>query len=1251
MSDPGFPPHRAPQSGPANPSPPNAAPAPPVAPAPALAPASPPAAPSSPNLANSSPTLLDHPAFAPPRNFADADATQALVAPTSDVPPLQHSGTSPSPDRGPAPSVGAEAPRHPAPPAQLPLGQTFGRYTLLGEVGHGGMGQVYKARDNELRRVVALKLLLPDAAAKPEAVERFHREARAAARLRHPHIVQVHDVGSIAGRPYFTMDLIEGVGLDEARRTLTTRRFAEVLRDAAHALHAAHQAGIVHRDVKPANILLDAAGTAFVSDFGLAKEVAEGAARRGLTVEGQVLGTPHYMSPEQANGDADRIGPRSDVWSLGVILYEYLAGRKPFEGEGYLPIFVAILQSDPPTPSQVVATGMPERGGGGAEGHGGPGGSAGGPARGRPSSSSIRRRVPRDLETICLTCLEKQPARRYSSALALAEDLQRWLDGEPIRARPLSTGGRALRWLARRKALAAAAATVLVLAVALVTYVLQSSSQRARVEARAAVATEAQLHAQAELEAEGVLNRAEGLWRDAKSILYRTEIPLERYHEKLAAALALYDDAIRRAPHYGWIYESRARVRIQTHDLAGAEADLAKALERLGPQRGRAARRSLGRVLFERSIDVIYAFDPKGERRALAESQAWRVRALAELEASAGAIEWRGTEEEAESARRLVDGFTSWLRGDRARAIQLFREGVDKTSDEECAWGLSVVAPGAEKEEWREKALRLRPRFARALMERGMERLRKGDVAGAQADCEAAVRIEPASAAAWLNHGSVRVAAGDLPGAIEDFGKSIHLEARAAIAWYDRGSAKKDIRDFPGAVADLTEAIRLDPRYAGAFVNRALARKGLGDTPGTMADLGEAIRFDPQNVYARYNRGSLRRTLGDLPGALEDLDEAVRLDPSLYPAYGNRGIARQDSGDLDGAIADFTEVIRRAPRDPDGRARRGDALRAKGQFDAAIADYDEALRLEPRSKLALVGRGAARAERGNPRGALADFEAALRVDPKDANTWYNRGVARFDAGDVPGARADFDEAIRLAPRHSAAWANRGSARASTGDRKGAVSDYDESLRLQPRNPSALYNRGIAKTNLGDKAGALADYDESLRLDPNGALVHMNRGVLYLERGDVARALADQVEAVRLSPGSAAALHNRAHAREAGGDLEGAIADYEGALRLEVGDQAGYAAGTRAGLVGVLVKLGCSEAERAKAAVAGRAAGAAQGPAPAEDRHRLVDRAFEHLRRAIELGWRDANGLAGDPVVEALRGDARWAALLEAAGGH
>ena len=294
----------------------------------------------------------------------------------------------------------------------------FGDYELLEEIARGGMGIVYKARQVSLDRIVALKMILAGELASDAEVGRFRAEAEAAANLQHPNIVAIHEVGEVNGQHYFSMDYVEGRSLADVVRDgpLPPRKAAEYCEAIARAVHYAHAHGTLHRDLKPSNVLLDAADQPRITDFGLAKREGSDVS---LTVTGAVLGTPRYMSPEQASGSGIvEVGPTTDVYSLGVILYELLTGRSPFLGESPIDTIRRVIDTEPDPPRR------------------------------------LDRSIPRDLDTICMKCLEKDPARRYASAQDLAADLRRYLDGEPIVARPLGPIGRLRRWARGRPALA-----------------------------------------------------------------------------------------------------------------------------------------------------------------------------------------------------------------------------------------------------------------------------------------------------------------------------------------------------------------------------------------------------------------------------------------------------------------------------------------------------------------------------------------------------------------------------------------------------------------------------------------------------------------------------------------------------------------------------------------------------------------------------------------------------------------------------
>jgi TolB-like protein/Tfp pilus assembly protein PilF len=320
--------------------------------------------------------------------------------------------------------AGVDDPGHP-----MPMLMDFGDYGLLEQIGRGGQGVVFRARQKSLNRTVALKVISLGQWASKAHLKRFRLEAEAAARLEHPGIVPIHEVGERDGQCYFSMKFIEGGQLDEVvkRTPMSIRHAAELIAKVARTVHYAHEHGILHRDIKPGNILLDANGEPHLTDFGLARLVeTESTVTRTM----EVLGTPSYMAPEQAVGNNAAISSGTDVYGLGAVLYQLLTGQPPFAGGTTYETIKLLLDTEPKQPRLVNP------------------------------------KIDRDLSTICLKCLEKDPKRRYSSAIALAEDLERWLKYEPILARHTGIIARGIKWVRRNPTSALLAASVVALAAA-----------------------------------------------------------------------------------------------------------------------------------------------------------------------------------------------------------------------------------------------------------------------------------------------------------------------------------------------------------------------------------------------------------------------------------------------------------------------------------------------------------------------------------------------------------------------------------------------------------------------------------------------------------------------------------------------------------------------------------------------------------------------------------------------------------------
>ncbi|MBX3469137.1 MAG: protein kinase [Planctomycetes bacterium] len=753
--------------------------------------------------------------------------------------------------------------------------RTIGGHELVGELGRGGMGVVYRARDPRLGRDVALKVI-NSAAADPEELSRFEREARAAARVQHPGVVAVHGAGVDEGRPWLSLQLVEGESLRAGLQRdgpLGFARAAEVAEAVARALQAAHDACVLHRDVKPHNVLLTPEGQPLLTDFGLARAVEP---EDGLTVTGQVIGTPAYMSPEQAEGDQARVDARTDIYGLGATLYEMLTGQPPFQGTSALQVLARVLEQAPTPPSR------------------------------------LRADVPRDLETICLACLAKAPEARYATAGAVADDLRRFLDHRPIVARRAGPLARARLWARRHRrplrALSLVAAASLPLA----------SWWRAR---EAAAALQLQLtSSEQRLVPEDALDRLDALIALAPVLAdrpahaaalwaRRARVHLARGAHELA--LTDLDRAILLAPH-----AETLALRAYVRSLVGgdtvtvlADADAALALD---PRSALALR--------SRAVVLRVTGDLPGALRAAdalvaeaADADAYRIRAglltaqgrfseaLADLER--GIELTGGTSPGAWSDRgqlRLQIGDRTGAAADLARALAL--EPADATAIVGCVLLLMQLGRLEEANEFLERVEARHPAAglspvdaAHVLLQRARARLAVGRApADALADAEAALARAPAGLRARLH--LVRAEALLRLRRDVDAEAAVQLALRAAET-IDGRCLRARLHNRAGrgarALEDATWVLSLVPGEPRALTERALAlfALDLADQAAQAAD--EAVGRAPDHARGWACRALVRLCRGreDAAGAEADARHALELVPDLEEAHLALGLA------------------------------------------------------------------------------------------------------------------------------------------------------------------------------------------------------------------------------------------------------------------------------------------------------------------------------------------------------------------------
>ena len=754
----------------------------------------------------------------------------------------------------------------------------FGRYVLVSKLGQGGMGEVWKAYDRSLARWVALKfLLVPD----PDLVPRFLREAALAAELSHPNVAQVYDVGAHDERVFLAMHYVEGESLQG--RTLDRRRAVEVVRDAARGVAHAHARGIVHRDVKPANLIEMPDGQVVVTDFGLARRIDDGS---NLTVTGEVLGTPSFMAPEQARGaSADA---RTDVYGLGATLFALVEGRIPYTGPGPVEVL------------RLVAAG----------------------------------RFPRlagtdDLVWIVARATERQPDDRYSSAEALLDDLDRYLDGRTVAAHRVGVLERARRFARRRPAIAAALVVLFALAVA--GAVLGAGALRALAARRTEVAR-----------ADGYLGKARAVLEEVQRLEAADQEGTPGMDRAVADLGRLAEDAVRAAPDYPPALRMRARSEGFAGRHAEAETDWTRVLL-LDPTDDDAhGRRAIARVF--QVPDVIPSAvataksmkftptPPPDAKRAL----------LAGAEADAAALPAD------HPLRARVEGMLAYLRGDAKTAIALLEK------------------PLAEQPYlWRERLL-----LANAL-------LLDGDFERAGAEAAKLVDAHLGGMSALSVRGYARGGLGDFAGAVADMTEVLKQHPDWSSQRHFRAFWQFQLGRTEASLSDYDRVLRDEPDDVDALLGRSGALAAAQRTDEARRDVDRAVELAPDDARAWYERGN---AWAGTEEAVRSFTKALALDDSLNEARGQRAYTAFLMGRYEDAARDGLEAARKEPDYGPWHFVAGASLVYVERYAEALPELDRAIAWKPENGYAFLLRALARSYVGSCDGARADLDRARELD-------------------------------------------------------------------------------------------------------------------------------------------------------------------------------------------------------------------------------------------------------------------------------
>jgi tetratricopeptide (TPR) repeat protein len=952
--------------------------------------------------------------------------------------------------------------------------QSFGDYEALEEIARGGMGIVYRAWQVSLQRKVALKMILAGPFATAAERQRFRREVEATAHLDHPHIVPIYEVGEYQGQDYFSMKLVEGGTLAQhLDRYDAGPEAIRLLEAVARAVHHAHERGILHRDLKPANILLDAKGEPHVTDFGLAKRVD---GDQTQSVSGAIVGTPSWMAPEQASGEKT-LTTAADVYSLGAILYRMLTGRPPFQGETTFETLLMVREQEPKRPRL------------------------------------LNPQVDRDLETICLKCLEKEPARRYPSALALADDFHCWLAGKPIQAWPTTIWKRSFKWAKRRPAIAA---LLLVSSLAMVCLLiagvlfLEFRRHRAEVELDRIRRLE---HARDEVER--VRAEAEPLLFIANEALAARDWP--RARSEAARALGL----IRDEPTLDGLSRRAQDIQSQAERGAVEEKEERKLREEY---HSRFIRWHDEAVFCESQyagqsskVDTAAAYTDKSRHAAR------YALALFELDRpSKGQRKWDAPpftpDERVEITQRayellliLAHAVAQPLAGEvgsrqAAEALRIMDQAAElrpatRAYHRRRAHYLDTLSDPVNAAKERQRADVLEPTDAVDFFLLGIEAYEKRELDEAIASFKTTLRLEPSHfgaqymlAVCYLVSGRLDQAEISLTACQSrrpDFvwiyilrGFALGEAGARALAADRRAEARTR---FAAAAADFAKAKACkqttDASYA-LLVNRGVSHFRQEQYNDAIQDLNQAVALDPKQFQAYVNLAEVYQSMKNWDDAREQLGKAIRLRPELAGLYRNRALLNMDRGDLAAAREDFEETIRHEKgRAAGDYAQLAGILYTQQQYGEAIKACDAALKIDPGLAVARRYQAAALMALKRYQDAITSLDKYLKTGPVDAGAYQDRGLARAQLKDYRGAVSDYSRALELKPGAGPLHGYRGWAYLISGAPRLALPDFEQAIRLDATNGDAFAGRGNARVKLGQIEAATADGREALRLGP------------------------------------------------------------------------------------------------------------------------------------------------------------------------